>query len=158
MTEQEKAELKDQIIKHIGSEEKDCHKLSIMLDVDFDLIWTLTDEMDLDGYVKARDYFTKNRRGKGLKLTPKGITFARTSSYFSLFKSERSLHTRQKTNNKLNVMFKLIAAIGVIWSIVFTCLTYMKSNEIDDLKARNNSLIEQVESLKKEVKRTHSID
>jgi len=153
MTDQEKAKLKDQILDSLLLGEKDCKKLSVELDSDFDLIWTLTEEMDdQDGHVRTRNCSTKDGPGKGVQLTPKGETFAKTSSYLSLLESDQKAYTRQKRENNVNMIFKIISAVAVIWGAIFTYLTFMKNEKIDRLEIENESLIKQVDSLEKEIK------
>lgn len=153
MTDQEKAKLKDEILDRLQSGEKDCEKLSVELDSDFDLIWTLTEEMDLEGHVKTRDYSTKDGSGKGLQLTSKGKTFAKTSSYSSLLKSEKESQKKTQRSKTTTEVIKIgITIFFGLSAAILGWLTFSRDQTIKEQQTEIHKLESQIDSLKKEIK------
>jgi len=71
----------------------------------------------------------------------------------SLLKSEKRYDTKEKIVSSTSGFHKVISIVAAIVSLVLAYLTFIKNDKIDDLEARNKLLMEQVESLKKEVKK-----
>ncbi|WP_421753221.1 hypothetical protein [Croceimicrobium sp.] len=150
MTDKERAKLKDEILNRLQGSEKDCEKLSREMDSDFDFIWTLTEEMNFEGHLMTRDYSTKNGPGKAVQLTPKGRTFAKTSSYSFLLESEKStLKSRQRSKITLTVISIGLSIIFGLSTAILGWLTFSRDQTINKQQTEIHKLESQIDSLKK---------
>jgi hypothetical protein len=102
---------------------------------------------------KVKDQFEKLDDGAIIHISSKGEIFLTTSSYSSLFKSEQDTKNKLISERRVNMIFKIISAIGIIYGAFFTFLTFNKNDKIIILESQKELLIDQVDSLKKELKK-----
>ena len=118
MTEGEIAKLKDDILFSLVDGEKFYKRLDTQFEVDPSIIWTLSEDISDDGYLRERLASSKDEPNKALTLTQRGELFLKTSSYLSLaaLSNQPLKYSAHKTTKTLNPKFQTKLIKGLKWS------------------------------------------
>ena len=118
MTEGEIAKLKDDILFSLVDGEKFYKRLATQFEVDPSIIWTLSEDISDDGYLRERLASSKDEPNKALTLTQRGELFLKTSSYLSLaaLSNQPLKYSAHNTTKTLNPKFQTKLIKGLKWS------------------------------------------
>ena len=116
------------------------------------LIEHIGDELIERGWVttKKDDKYSMYIHQNGIDMMKK------YKSYSSFLRSENKQKTKTMLEKNSKTILSIISAIGIIWGMIFTYLSYIKDNKIDNQQTVIKALNKTIDSLQTELKKRHT--
>jgi predicted transcriptional regulator len=156
MNEEQKAELKDEILRLLASRKQDDYldisRIFKELNSTFDACYVAIGQLENEGnFVETREHSIEiYPKDKSVWITPGGRNFIKDDSYLSSLRFSRNAQRRYTIRKALIIVIPIgIAIVSIIINFIFGWIKYNKDDIIESQENEINNLHHQLDSIKK---------